>query len=144
MVISSTKTYKMKKLYVLITALFSITSCTQLSYIGTTGTPTKNVDVFVTPEAITRPYVICGKAYPQGLLNQNPAKLQIMAVNMARKKGADAVLITDYYSTPNAYQVNSYSRSDSTGKSIVSSRHSIVTPANSLEFTISFIKYIQQ
>jgi hypothetical protein len=57
----------MKNIYpVFILSLF-ICSCSAVSfsYVGSSYTPTKNVDVYVDEAAIKRAYTIIGKVYPE-------------------------------------------------------------------------------
>lgn len=58
----------MKYIYTSLVLSTIFTSCAmRIDYLGSASTPTNNVDVYVDPSAIKRPYTIIGKGYPSQL-----------------------------------------------------------------------------
>jgi tetrahydromethanopterin S-methyltransferase subunit C len=139
-----TKNFIMTKIYTTIIISVLFISCSKMSYVGQTYSPTQRIDVYVTPSSISHPYLICGSGYMHGFAVVNPAKIQKKALKLAKEKGADAVLITAYYNPSPGYSINNVSRSDSLGKAVVTTKQTVVTPLSGREFAINFIKYIQQ
>ncbi len=68
-----------------------------ISYLGSSYGPTQTVDVFVEENAIAKSYTVIGKGYVNYYRNGVPESLQAKAVSKAREKGADAILIKDYF-----------------------------------------------
>lgn len=105
----------MKKIYFLLVPLF-IFSCSpsKIDYVGSKGSPTRKVDVFVDEQAITRPYDIIGKGYERttwGVIKKE--KILEKAVEKAKKNGADAVFFKETWITAPGTKINVYSRTDS-------------------------------
>jgi hypothetical protein len=131
----------MKLLYTAL--LFFASSCaTRLHYIGNSFTPSRQVDVFVDPSSIAKPYTIVGKGYiKEGVGSPNYIKrIQPLAINKAKQKGADAVLIQDYY-TPGAADLHTLLRTDSVGRGTVTVGNTTVQQASFQNFTVLFLKY---
>ncbi len=90
----------MKKIYFLYFIILLIASCApRIKYLGNSYSPTSQVDVFVSEDAIKKNYGIVGKGYVQngGLYKQRIEKIQNKAVEKAKQKGVDGVLIQEYY-----------------------------------------------
>src|SRR5687768_11781009 len=111
----------MSKLYAYLPALLILTSCaSKISYVGTTYNPTEKVDVFVDEGAIKRTYSIVGKGYVRGSTAlAKPERIQSNAIATARQKGADAILIKDYYLPVPYGSVNHTLRTDRVGKGTI-------------------------
>jgi hypothetical protein len=80
------------------TALF--TSCgLRVNYMGSTASPTSQVDVYVDAANIKKPFTVMGKGYVEErvLTKRAEEKIQVKAIEKAREKGADAILFEDYY-----------------------------------------------
>lgn len=134
----------MKQVYILTAFLLSFSSCgLKIGYLGSTGVPTENVDVYVDPSAIRRPYNIVGKGYIESIVNTRYTvkKLQAKAVEQAKKNGADAVLFQDYYYQQPGTQIESTTRTDTVQKGIVVSTNTAVTQVISSGRNILFLKY---
>src|SRR5688500_9689625 len=89
----------MRKLYVPLVFSF-ITSCgTQVNYLGTSYPETTVVDVFVNQSAVKQPYEVIGKGYVERYVGLAPSveTIQRKAVKKAKLKGANAVVIEDYF-----------------------------------------------
>jgi hypothetical protein len=134
----------MKLLYTAL-FLFSVSSCaTRLHYIGNSFPASQSVDLYVDPSAIAKPYIIVGKGYiKEGIGSPNYIKrIQPLAINKAKQKGADAVLIQDYYA-PATADLHTVLRTDSVGRGTVTVGNTTVQPAGIQNFTVLFLKYKQ-
>ncbi len=135
----------MRKFYPFLLSLFFI-SChsTRFEYVGSKEAPTTLVDVFVDEKAIPRPYLVIGKGYEVpglgGRLNRE--KMLAKALEKARKNGADAVFYKDQFIPGPGTQVSSQTRTDSTGRALVTNTQTAVTPVYGYwHHEILFLKY---
>ena len=129
----------MNKIYIPV-LLIILTSCTtNIRYIGQTLPETNNVDVYISEQSVKRPFEYMGKGYPGYF--KNPVKIQQKSEKIARKKGADAVLILDYYLPQAGTQISSVYKTDSVGRSSVTTSSTAIQPINYKEFYIYFLKY---
>jgi len=135
----------MNKLYCVVLA--ALGSCSShLNYIGSTQSKTTQVDVYVAESAIKKPYSIIGK----GILNNrtldpSPERIQQKAIALAKQKGADAILMNDYFinvqSSHNNSTVGGRFPSDSNSKaSITTSIHSVSFSPDRI-VDVYFLKY---
>jgi len=87
----------MIKFYLLLISILCF-SCHvhQHGYLGSSYTPTKNVDVFVDVSTITKPYTIIGKSFTEMDSFTNLERIQQKAIEIAKQKGANAILFQDY------------------------------------------------
>ena len=132
----------MRKLYFYAVLLFSFISCTRINYVGSSYKPTDKVEVFVDEGAIRKKYDIVGKGYiTYAGVEPSPETVQSKAVQKAREKGADAVLIKDYY-TP-VSNVNTTVRTDSTQKGVITVENTTMRQNSSPEFVVLFLKYAE-
>jgi hypothetical protein len=132
----------MKKLYSYVPTIFLFCSCsTTLNYLGNNYDPTQKVDVFVDESAVKRSYDIVGKGYVKSTMFTKPEHVQFKAIQTAKKKGADAVLIKDYYLPFPKSSIQTTLLSDSLGKSLITIGNSSVRPDLSSEFIVFFLKY---
>lgn len=127
----------------LLAIIFS--SCSKINYIGQSYNPTEKIDVFISEQSITRPFQYMGKGYlvnPTSLASH--AKIQAMAEALGKKKGADAVLITDYLA-PNAGEttITTVNKTDSIHRGTIQTGTTVISPAVQKGFNILFIKYNQ-
>lgn len=137
----------MQKLYIVV-FISVLQSChtTQLEYIGSSSTPTQQVDVYVDEKAITRSYTIIGKGYQTAtpwMVNKKAA-LQAAAIAAAKKNGADAVFFKDEFIPSPGSQFNSHTqtKTDSTGKTMVLAASTSITPTYGYwSNEILFLKY---
>jgi hypothetical protein len=97
--------------------------------------------VFVDENAIKRSYDVVGKGYVNSNYFTKPEHVQIKAIEMGRKKGADAVLIKDYFIPVLGTGIHTTMRSDSIGKSLITTGKSTVSPSVTSEFMVLFLKY---
>jgi hypothetical protein len=130
----------MKNIYFLILPTFFFSCSAGIRYTGTQFPQTKEVDVYVTESAIERPFTYMGKAYLT-LGIANPEAIQRKSVKKAKEKGADAILLFDYPAPVTGINANSYYRSDSVGRSLITTGSTSVQQTSSQSFAIYFIKY---
>ena len=137
----------MSRIYLLIFPSFFLVSCFSVNvrYLGTELSPTKQVDVYVDPSAIKKPYTIIGKGYPDyGVYMQGELELmQEKAIKKARQKGADAILFQDVYLVNEGSPAGSVHRTDSLGRIRLSPVASLVAPLVTGSKIILFLKYTQ-
>jgi hypothetical protein len=114
---------------------------TQISYIGNSFEPTQRVDVFVDESSVTTPYKIIGKGYVKASFFTKVEEIQEKAILKAKEKGADAVLIKDYYVPNTGAAINTSMRTDSLGKGTVSIGQTTVQQTGSSGFNVLFLKY---
>lgn len=133
----------MKKCYFLlfIPLLFACNFGTKISYIGNTFQPTQHVDVYVDESAVTNNYTVIGKGYIRRSYFSNVEEIQKKSVEKAKEKGADAVLIKDYYIPNTSAAINTTMHTDSVGKGTVSVGQTTVQQTGSSGFNVLFLKY---
>lgn len=134
----------MKSFYLLPFLLFAASSCTtRLHYVGNSYQSAGNVDVFVDGSTIGKPYTIMGKGYiQQGVYSLNYiTRIQPLAVAKAKQKGADAVLIQDFYVSAAETGLRTTLRTDSLGSGTVSVGNTVIDRTSGQAFTVLFLKY---
>jgi hypothetical protein len=116
-----------------------------LNYLGSSQPPTKNVDVYVDAAAIKHSYTIIGKGYMEygvgDFTKSRIEKMQTRAIEKAKAKGADAVLFQDYYFKDNDASIQTVTKADSVGRSLVSVQTGNISPVISSRTDILFLKY---
>ena len=142
MIISSLKQQLMYKIYFSLIAILFLSCSTKIRYIGKSLPSTKNIEVFVTEQSIKHPYEYIGQGYIGRFGPHIPDKIQQRAEKLGREKGADAVLITDYY-IPNTGGYNALStyRTDSVARGTITTGNTVVTPSTERGYRILFLKY---
>ena len=73
--------------------------------------------------------------------HSKPEKIQKLAEEISMKKGADAVIITNYYIPNTAQSISSTYKTDSMGKGIIITGNTTISPLSSSGFRIFFVKY---
>lgn len=133
----------MKTLFTLFAASFFLCSCVQLSYVGSTYPATQNVDVYVDPSAIKKPYTIIGKSVLENLEHSlsTPEMIQKKAVAMAMKKGADAIMVGDEGRRYEGSRMETVTTATNTGNDRVTTNSSTVTPNITHDRIIFYLKY---
>jgi hypothetical protein len=131
----------MIKLYSLLLSVL-LTSCfaPALNYLGSSYTPTKDVDVYVDVAAIKKRYTIMGKSYFEMSAFFTLEQVQQAAIEKAKEKGADAILIRDYF-TQEGGSIQTITKSDSIGGSSVRVRTTTAVPTETTRLDILFLKY---
>jgi len=129
----------MRKLYPFILIPFFSSCITTIRYIGKALPPTQDVEVFITEQSIKRPFEYIGKGYLGSYIN--PGQIQKEAERIAKKKGADAVLITDHYTPDAGTNITTVYRTDSVARSAVTTANTLIQPTGYTRFTILFLKY---
>jgi len=132
---------KFTPLILLLSIVFS--SCAKIGYIGKSYTATDKIDVYVSEQAIRQPYEYMGKGYLEyrsGFVGTN--KIQKLAEELGRKKGADAVLITDYLSPAlGGTTITTTNKTDSVANGVLHTGTTVISPSVQNNFNIVFIKY---
>ena len=85
------KVFHLSRLFLLIT-LFAV-GCASVKYVGESFAPTTTVDVYFSEEDVEEAYVIMGDAVGSGQ-GRSYDKIQTKLIEEAKRKGADAVVIT--------------------------------------------------
>jgi len=132
--------YKIYSFFLVV--LFS--SCLpKINYLGNSYAPTKEPDFFVDETSIERPYKIMGKGYPERFGSLLLETMQKKAVEKAKTKGADAVLIQDYFIYSGVGNIHSVYHCDSSGKGLLTTGSSAFAADNldSPQFIVLFLKY---
>ena len=134
----------MIKYYTLLFIVFS--SCgSRLNYLGSSYSPSANVDVYVDASAIKRPYTVIGKGYMEygygAYTKSRIEKMQTKAIEKAKTKGADAILFQDYYVRQEGASIHTVTQADSVGKRLVTVQNGTVSPVISSRTDILFLKY---
>lgn len=111
-----TKTIAMKNIYAILFSLL-LFSCTasKIEYVGSKNAPTHKVDVFVDEKSISKPYEIIGKGFEKASWRGqvNKEKILTLAIEKAKKYGADAVFFKETYILSPGTNISVYSRTDS-------------------------------
>jgi hypothetical protein len=131
----------MRTIYFLLLSLVFISCSTKIRYIGKTLPATDKVDVYVDESSVKQPFEYIGKGYVGGFGAHNPEKIQKKSVQQARKNGADAVLIVDYYTDDGITTITRTRRSDTIGRSLIRTDNTVSAPTTFTGFNILFLKY---
>jgi len=133
----------MYKIYIPLLAILLFSCSSKISYIGKAFPSTKNIEVFVSEQSIKQPYEYIGKGYLRGyLLYRNPGKIQEKAEKLGLEKGADAVLISDYF-IPNTggTSISSIYKTDSIARGTVTVGNTTISPTTASGYNILYLKY---
>lgn len=133
----------MKQVYFSIASLFLFTACaTRVNYVGTAYAPSQQVEVFVTKDAIKKPFDVIGKGYvhtPMPFYSEE--RIQRKAVAKARAKGAHAVLIEDYFVLRNDNSITAAVTTDSSRRTALAVGSVSEHPSVASAMQIWFIRY---
>jgi len=83
--------FKLSSAFILVTLL--AIGCASVNYVGKSFDPTTSVDVYFSKEEIKMEYTVLGHAIGSGTIVSND-KIQEKLIEEAKRKGADAILIT--------------------------------------------------
>lgn len=72
----------------------AVLGCAEVRYVGETHSPTTEVDIYFDEKNIEREYTTIGQAIGTGGFGTNTDKIQAKLIEEAKKRGADAILIT--------------------------------------------------
>ena len=134
----------MKKIYFSFFCLLLFSCAPKIHYVGQASATTKKVDVYISESSIKKNYELVGQGYLNVLAaHSRPDKIQRLAEETAMKKGADAVIISDYLIPNIGQSISSTYKTDSVGKGIITTGNTTISPASSSGFRIFFVKYIQ-
>ena len=133
----------MKKIYSPFLFILLYSCSGKISYVGQAAAPTTRVDVYINEASIRRNYEFVGQGYLNiWAAHLKPDKIQKLVEQTAKKKGANAVIISDYYIPNTGQTINTTYKTDSVGKGTVTTGNTTVTPTSSSGFRVFFIKYI--
>ena len=78
--------------------LLLLSSCApaRVAYIGRNYTPTTQVDLFFNTKDVKKPFEVMGKVNSEDYAFRDPQKIQEKIMTEARKRGADAVIISNF------------------------------------------------
>jgi hypothetical protein len=127
----------MNKIYFVPLMIFFSSCLPHINYLGTSFPPGREPDLFVDEKSIDKPYKIIGKGYPNGVGTLTLKTLQRKAIEKAKKKGADAVLIQDYF-VPVTVANSHTTHNTGNGNSLLSGVYNVET-----RFIILFLKYTE-
>ena len=85
------KTFQLSGVFIFVT-LFAV-GCATVNYVGESFEPTTTVDVYFSKESIEKEYTVIGHAIGSSSFGSNDT-IQKKLIEEAKRKGADAVLIT--------------------------------------------------
>lgn len=132
----------MKKIYLPIICILLFSCAPKIHYVGQASPSTKKVDVYISESSIKRNYELIGQGYLNvWAAHSKPNKIQRLAEETAMKKGADAVIITDYYIPNTGQSITSTYLTDTVGKAIITTGNTAISPTSSSGFRILFVKY---
>jgi hypothetical protein len=134
----------MQKIY--FAFLFILSSCaTRINYIGNKTTPTTHVDIYVSENAIKKPYEVMGRGFlDRGSFDRKYQEtMQRKAIKKAKAIGADAVLFQDYAVLVPGNNINSVFRTDSIQHGVITTGNTNISPVMASGFNISFLKYLK-
>ena len=132
----------MRKIYIPLLSLLLFSCAAKIHYVGQISISTKNVDVYINESSIKRNYDLLGQGYLNiWAAHSKPEKIQKLAEEISMKKGADAVIITNYYIPNTAQSISSTYKTDSMGKGIITTGNTTISPLSSSGFRIFFVKY---
>ena len=131
----------MYKVYFSLATLLFISCSTKIRYVGNTYPSTRDVDVYVTENSIKKPFNYVGKGYVAGFGPKNPEKVAAKSIQKARKMGADAILILDYYVPYTGTSMNSVYTADSIGKRLITTGNTQIVSTGTTGYNILFIRY---
>ncbi len=133
----------MKKIYMALfsSLVFHAACSTRVNYLGSTYSPTRQIDVYVHEPSINMQYEIIGKGYLSGYSFNHLKKLQKKSIEVAKAKGANAVLIQDQYIPKPGGSIQTTSKVDSVVKGTIAVLHTNIYPTETSDFIIYFLKY---
>ena len=137
----------MRKLYPFSILFLFLFSCVpQINYLGAAYGTTGQVDVFVSEDAITKPYSIIGKSEVPQFWTSYTSKgayafIQKQAIEKAKSVGADAILLISYGYITEGQKISNTFQTDSVGRSLVSNSTTTITPIYSGGIAVQYLKY---
>ena len=132
----------MRKIYPPFLSILLFSCSAKIHYVGQASGTTKKVDVYINERSIKRKYDLVGQGYLNSwAAHSKPDIIQKLAERTAKKKGADAVIISDFFIANTGQSINSTYKTDSLGKGIMIAENTTITPLYSSGFRIYFLKY---
>ena len=132
----------MRKIYPPFLSILLFSCSAKIHYVGQASGTTKKVDVYINERSIKRKYDLVGQGYLNSwAAHSKPDKIQKLAERTAKKKGADAVIISDFFIANTGQSINSTYKTDSFGKGIIIAENTTISPVYSSGFRVIFVKY---
>ena len=131
----------MNKIYPLFLMIFFSSCFAHINYLGSSFPSTKEPDFYVDERSIDKPYKIVGKGYPNGFGSLTLQTLQKKAIEKAKKKGADAVLVQDYFIQAVANSTIFHADAERKG---ITGNSTFSGGSVDTQFIILFLKYTEQ
>jgi hypothetical protein len=132
----------MKKIYSPFFCILLFSCAPKIHYVGQASPATKKVDVYISESSIKKNYQLIGQGYLNiWAAHSKPDKIQKLAEETAMKKGADAIIITDYYYQTAGQSISSTYLTDSVGKGVITTGNTTISPMSFSGFRIFFVKY---
>jgi PBP1b-binding outer membrane lipoprotein LpoB len=136
----------MKNVYLIYFLAVIISSCSaaKFRYVGSKNPPVQKVDVYVDERSIKKQYDIVGKGYaePNWMRKLDQEKMLEMAIEKAKKNGADAIFFKETFIPTPGTAVNTHTQTDTLGKSVITSSNTSIMPVYGyLNKEILFLKY---
>ncbi|MFM2339084.1 MAG: hypothetical protein RL115_2277 [Bacteroidota bacterium] len=133
----------MIKILPIVTCCFFVSCSAKIYYVGQQHNPSKKVDVFVTESSIQKKYIIVGQGYLNlWAAHLKPFKIEALAEKKATEKGADAILISDFYIPHSGQSIHTVYRTDTIQNALVSTESTTITPTSTAGYRIYFMKYL--
>ena len=130
----------MNRVYTILIASFVLSSCgAHLKYLGSHESTTSKVDIFVDPNAISRPFTLIGKGYEGYHPGQRIRSLEKSALRLAKKNGADAILFEESSQVTAGLSTTGFARYDTISGILQS--NTVSAPLVSYRRNILFLKY---
>ena len=134
----------MNKIYFSFLMILFSSCFPHINYIGNSFPSTKEPDFYVDEKSIDKPYKIIGKGYPNGVGVLTLKTLQKKAIEKAKRNGADAVLVQDYFVQAAVTNGCTIYHSNSNGKGITWNSTLSTADGVDTQFIILFLKYTEQ
>jgi hypothetical protein len=133
----------MNKIYFSFLAIIFSSCFPHINYIGNSLPATREPDFYVDEKSIDKPYKVIGKGYPNGVGLLTLKTLQKKAIEKAKKKGADAVLVQDYFVQSAIANSSTIYHTDHNAKGITGNTTFSTGDGVDTQFIILFLKYTE-
>jgi hypothetical protein len=140
----------MKKIYLFAaaTSMFAFAACGfRINYLGaSTGNASSKVDAYIQESTISKPYEVMGKGFPVAYFfdlsgRKRFERVQRKATQIAKRKGADGIIIKDTVIIANTSRYSSSTNIDPNSKTYSSNTSAAAGPVSRRLIEVLFIKY---
>jgi hypothetical protein len=132
----------MRKIYPFFVCILLFSCTSKIHYVGqASASIKKKVDVYISENSIKRNYDLIGQGYLNvWAAHSKPDKIQKLAEETARKKGADAVIISDFFIPNTGQLISSTYKTDSVSKATITTGNTTISLLSSGGFRVFFVK----